>query len=107
MAKIDELRTAHYAEYNDFRVWCISNRPSLLNSFCEPFLFFGEWERLQGRQGKYNDYRDDAKITIAYFLSHEDEYLYWHCPIGFVREYLETQCGYKKANWFVKLFWKK
>lgn len=48
----------------------------------------------------------DMELPIANFRFKQDKYLYWHCPLDFVREYLETQCGYKKANWFVKLFWK-
>lgn len=107
MIKTNKLRTSHYGEYNELRIWCINHRPSLLNSFCEPFLSYGEWNQMQRKQSKNTDYGDDTKLIIAYFFSDEDKYLYWHCPIEFVREYLETQCGYKKANWFVKLFWRK
>lgn len=107
MAIIDMLRTSNYGDYNEFRIWCIRHNPSLLNSFCEPFLSYGEWDQIQKEQSKNVDYSDDTKLTIAYFFTDEDKYLYWHCPIEFVREYLEIQCGYKKANWFVKLFWKR
>lgn len=106
MAGIDKLRTSNYGDYNEFRLWCIKHNPSLLNSFYEPFLSYIEWEQLQKKQSKNTDYGNGAKLIIASFLSHEDKYLYWYCPLEFVREYLETQCGYKKANWFVKLFWK-
>lgn len=106
MAGIDKLRTSNYGDYNELRLWCLNHKPSLLNSFYEPFLSYGEWEQLQKKQSKNTDYGNDAKLIIASFLSHEDKYLYWYCPLEFVREYLETQCGYKKANWFVKLFWK-
>lgn len=107
MAGIDKLRTSNYGDYNELRLWCIKHSPSLLNNFYEPFLSYREWEQLQKKQSKNTDYGNDAKLIIASFLSHEDKYLYWHCPLEFVREYLETQCGYKKANWFVKLFWRK
>jgi hypothetical protein len=107
MAGIDKLRTSNYGDYNEFRLWCIKNKPSLLNSFYEPFLSYGEWEQLQKKQSKTIDYGNYTELIISHFLSHEDNYLYWRCPLEFVREYLETQCGYKKANWFVKLFWRK
>lgn len=106
MAAIDKLRTSNYGDYNELRIWCLNHKPSLLNSFYEPFMSYGEWEQLQKKQSKNTDYGNDAKLIIASFFSHEDKYLYWHCPLEFVRKYLETQCGYKKANWFVKLFWK-
>lgn len=35
---------------------------------------------------------NSVKLSIATFTRKEDKYLYWHCPLGFVREYLETQC---------------
>ena len=101
MAGIDKLRTSNYGDYNEFRLWCIRHKPSLLNSFYEPFSSYREWAQLQ------SDYGVNSSLIIAHFLSHEDRYLYWHCPIGFIRKYLETQCGYKKANWFIKLFWRK
>lgn len=99
MAAIDKLRTSNYGDYNEFRIWCIKHRPSLLDSFLDPFLSYKDWLQL-------HPWYDEVKIIIADFLSHEDRYLYWHCPLGFIREYLEKQCGYKKANRFVKLFWK-
>lgn len=105
MAGIDKLKTSNYGDYNELRLWCIKHNPSLLNSFYEPFLSYEEWEQLQKKQSKNTDYGDDAKLIIASFLPHEDIYLYWHCPIPFIREYLETQCGCKKAK-IVKLFWK-
>ena len=107
MAAIDKLHLDNYGDYNEFRIWCIKHRPELLYSFYEPFLSYGEWEQLQKKQSKTTDYGNYTKLTIASFLTYEDKYLYWHCPLEFIREYLETQCGYKKANWFVKLFWRK
>lgn len=109
MAAIDKLRTNNYGEYNEFRIWCIKNKPSLLYSFYEPFLSYGEWDKLQTQYQKKIGDKDgviNSQMIIAHFLYHEDKYLYWHCPLEFIREYLETQCGYKKANWLVKLFWK-
>ena len=107
----DKLRTSNYRDYNEFRIWCIKNKPSLLNSFYEPFLSYGEWNELQTQYQKKicEFFKDnvDIPMIIAHFLPHESRYLYWHCPLDFIREYLKTQCGYKKANWFVKLFWRK
>lgn len=109
MAAIDKLHTSNYGDYNELRLWCIKHKPSLLSSFYEPFLSYGEWDKLQTQYQKKIGDKDDViniQMIIAHFLSHEDRYLYWHCPIPFIREYLEAQCGYKKANWFVKLFWR-
>lgn len=115
MAGIDKLR-ADYYDYNELRIWCITHNPSLLNRFYEPFLTYKEWENMQydimSKHEQYKHIEDDGinycdvKLIIAHFISFDDKYLYWHCPLDFVRKYLETQCGYKKANWFVKLFWK-
>lgn len=110
MAAIDKLRTNNYGDYNEFRIWCIKHRPELLYSFYEPFFSYEEWEEIQKKQWEH--FKDapsyfETKLIIASFLSDTDRYLYWHCPLEFIREYLETQCGYKKANWFVKLFFKK
>lgn len=113
MAGISKLRTDNYSDYNEFRLWCLDHKPSLLRNFYEPFLSYGEWKQLQQNlRNKYSHAEDDGikyydeRLIIAHFLSNTDKYLYWHCPLDFVREYLETQCGFKKANWFVKLFWK-
>jgi hypothetical protein len=112
MAGIDKLRTNSYGDYNDFRIWCIKNKPKLLNSFYEPFLSYIEWDSLQKEtyricsKNKKDTEVKEISLIITHFSSNEDKYLYWHCPLDFIREYLETQCGYKKANWFVKLFWK-
>lgn len=109
MAGIGKLRINYYGDYNEFRIWCIKHKPELLYSFYEPFLSYNEWDKLQTQYQKKIGDKDgviNIPMIIAHFLSHEDKYLYWHCPLDFVREYLETQCGYKKANWLVKLFWK-
>lgn len=34
-----------------------------------------------------------------------DKKLLWICPVPCIRDYLETQCGYK-TKWYHKLFWK-
>lgn len=110
MAGIDKLRTSNYGDYNEFRLWCLNHKPSLLCSFYEPFMSYGEWMEVQEIQWEH--FKDapsyfETELAVAYFLSDTNRYLYWHCPIPFIREYLETQCGYKKANWFVKSFWRK
>ena len=101
MAAIDKLRCRYYCDFQDFVVWCITYKPSLLNNFYYPFISSTEWDNWLKEY-----YGDDRELPIANFRFKQDKYLYWHCPLDFVREYLETQCGYKKANWFVKLFWK-
>lgn len=51
------------------------------------------------------DWEDGYKFPIATFNYKQDKLLLWRCPIPFVREYLEKQCGYK-TKWYHKLFWK-
>lgn len=106
MASIDKLRCKFYSDFKDFTIWCICNKPSLLNNFYNPFITRKEWEDWQKECSTNTDYGDDRNLPIANFTSKQDKYLYWNCPIDFVREYLENKCGYNKANWFVKLFWK-
>lgn len=106
MAAIDKLRCRYYSDFIDFVVWCITYKPSLLNNFYYPFITRDEWYNWQKECSTNTDYVDVRELPIANFRFKQDKYLYWHCPLDFVREYLETQCGYKKANWFVKLFWK-
>ena len=91
MAAIDKLY-ASFGDYREFIVWCIIHKPSLLKNVYDPF--YPAWDNPMREQ------------PIAYFSHKQDRYLYWHCPLDFVREYLREQCGYKD-NWFVKLFWKK
>ena len=91
MAAIDKLY-ANFWDYRDFIVWCIIYKPSLLKNMYDPFR--PAWDKPTGER------------PIANFSHKQDRYLYWHCPLDFVREYLREQCGYKD-NWFVKLFWKK
>lgn len=116
MAGIDRLRVKDFCDKQDLVLWCIEHKPSLLKSMIYPFESYDYWVKCKQAYCRNigiklipeNEERiDNIQIDIAHFLSHEDRYLYWHCPLEFVREYLETQCGYKKANWFVKLFWRK
>lgn len=91
---------ASYGEFCQLRLWCLKHNPDLLGLFHDPFMSYSEWKTLS------NPHNYGGKVAIAGFLEKEDHYLYWHCPWDFVRKYLEDNCGYKKANWFVKLFWK-
>lgn len=101
MAAIDKLHLKYHGDLKDLVVWCIKHNPSLLDNIYEPFISKEEWYQMQG-----DDHDKWKKIMVADFSTSQDRWLYWHCPLDFVREYLETQCGYKKANWFVELFWK-
>jgi hypothetical protein len=103
MAGISKLRLKYYGDFKDLIVWCIKHNPSLLDNIYEPFMSTSEWNL---RKTFSEDYREYTKVVVADFRFKQDRWLYWHCPLDFIREYLETQCGYKKANWFVKLFWK-
>lgn len=67
MAGIDKLRTNDYGDYNEFRLWCIKNKPELLYSFLEPFLSYTDWVQL-------HPWHDEAKIIVADFLSHVNLY---------------------------------
>ena len=102
MAAIDKLYLKYYSDHKDFVIWCMQYKPSLLNNFYNPFITRNEWDKWQEEISK----TELKKLPIANFRFKQDKYLYWHCPLDFVRDYLEKQCGYKKANWFVKLFWK-
>lgn len=102
MAAIDKLHIKLHGDLKELVVWCIKHNPSLLEDIYEPFISQSEWYEMQG-----DNYKKWKKIPVADFSASQDLWLYWHCPLGFVREYLETQCGYKKANWVVKLFWRK
>lgn len=49
----------------------------------------------------------EYEAPIANFSFDDDLILKWHCPLPFVREYLQKQCGVNpKWEWFYKLFWK-
>lgn len=92
MAAIDKLYASSW-DYREFKVWCLIHKPSLLKNMYDPFYLYPVWDNPRREQ------------PIAHFSHKQDRYLYWHCPLDFVREYLREQCGYKD-NWFVKLFWK-
>jgi hypothetical protein len=58
-------------------------------------------------------WKSDKEIELMYSYPitntpcHVDNYLKWHCPIKFVREYLHNQCGVNpKWEWVYRLFWK-
>ena len=106
MAANDKLRTKFYHEREDLIIWCIEHKPSLLRNVLTPFgLSYDEWAKCQKEIDKQaND--EMSSLLIAVFSPKQDRYLYWHCPLDFVREYLHEKWGYKD-NWFVKLFWKK
>lgn len=111
MAGIDKMYVSDYGDKQDFVLWCIIHKPSLLKNFYEPFESYEEWALKKKNEAERFGYTDENMIErftmpITDFRFKQDKYLYWHCPLDFVREYLETQCGYKKANWFVKLFWR-
>lgn len=53
------------------------------------------------------DWEDKFSIAIMNCPSNIDKILKWRCPLKFVREYLQKQCGVNpKYEWFYKLFWK-
>lgn len=92
MAGISKLK-GNFSDYKAFVVWCLIHKPSLLKD-----IFFNPlnlpWTK-----------PDEVRL-IADFSYKQDRWLYWHCPLDFVRVYLRIQCGYEKENWFVRLFWK-
>lgn len=115
MAGINRIYAKWHSDKVDLVYWVIKNKPSYLHNLIVPFDNYDDWiecKQYYARMGgvklipENGDEIDNIKLPIASFNTKEDRYLYWHCPLEFVREYLETQCGYKKANWFVKLFWK-
>ena len=106
MSAIDILYCNSYKDYTNFEFWCVVHNKSLHAKFFNIFITESKWEILQQQHSTSLFNGKEAYVPIANFTSKLDKYLYWHCPFDFVREYLEEQCGYKKANWFVKLFWK-
>lgn len=50
-------------------------------------------------------YKDNISFPIATFSLKQDRWLFWHCPLDFVREYLKEQCGYKE-KWYHKIIFK-
>lgn len=108
MAAIDKLRVRFYCERNELIIWCIKHNPNILYNIYDAFgVTQDDWDKRQ------DEYKETHKcnvtyppISIANFTHKQDRYLYWHCPLDFVRAYLHEQCGYKD-DWFVKLFWRK
>lgn len=54
---------------------------------------------------KVEDWEEMYTIPVTNTPLSVDRKLLWICPIPFVREYLEEQCGYK-TRWYHKLFWR-
>ena len=107
MAAIDKLRVESYYERETLIIWCITHRPQLLGSIYSVFdCGIKDFKKIQRDLMRQGDTDNLPKVAIASFSRKEDSYLYWHCPLDFVREYLHEQCGYKD-NWFVKLFWRR
>lgn len=154
MAAIDKLYVKSYWEFEEFRLWVIINKPSLLTNIYSPFeTNYESWEKRKNKKfdddniivmnffSRYptlEDYRkthkeyisednivDDYKsmvklclslrdewtyknnisFSIANFDMNQDRWLFWHCPLDFVREYLKEQCGYKE-KWYHKIIFK-
>ena len=106
MAAIDKLMVRSYYDREALIIWCITHRPQLLGSIFSVFdCGIKDFKKIQRDFMRRGDTDNLPKVAIANFSRKEDSYLYWHCPLDFVREYLHEQCGYKD-NWFVKLFWK-
>ena len=107
MAAIDKLRVVSYYERETLIIWCITHRPQLLGSIFSVFdCGIKDFKKIQRDLMRQGNTENLPKVAIASFSRKEDQYLYWHCPLDFIREYLHEQCGYKD-NWFVKLFWKQ
>lgn len=49
---------------------------------------------------------ENVSIAVTSTSFETDKILLWRCPLAFVREYLETNCGYK-TKWYHKLFFKE
>jgi len=84
MASIDKL-FGSMAQFHELYNWLKDNNKSLLNSL-------------------YLDINDpppddnSSEFTIANFSRHEDEWLYTHCPLVFVKQRIKEQ--YSKRTLF-------
>ena len=106
MAAIDKLRVESYYDREALIIWCITHRPQLLSGIYSVFdCSKKDFDKIQRDLINRGVTENIPKVAIASFSCKDDSYLYWHCPLDFVREYLHEQCGYKD-NWFVKLFWR-
>lgn len=55
----------------------------------------------------FDEILEDTYIPVAAFPFSVDKKLKWICPLPFVREYLQKQCGVKKnREWLYRLFWR-
>lgn len=104
MAVVDKFCIAYHGDFMDFAIWCNRVKPSLLNNFYRETISRREWDEWQLKVDLETG-KAYSKLQVAQFTEKQNKWLYWHCPFDFVREYLREQCGYKDANWFVKLFW--
>lgn len=106
MAAIDKLRLTSYYDREELILWCIEHRPKLLRRIYNVFdMSSKDFAEAQKDRARHCPDENIPPINVAHFWSEDDRYLYWRCPLPFIREYLREQCGYKD-NWFVKLFWK-
>lgn len=48
---------------------------------------------------------NNISFPVANFTLKQDRWLFWHCPLDFIRNYLIEQCGYKE-KWYHKLLFK-
>ena len=63
-----------------------------------------EWNIDKFNELKYTIY-EYIELPITCFSFKQDRWLFWHCPLDFVREYLIEQCGYKE-RWYHKFLFK-
>lgn len=67
-----------------------------------------DWNNMVALKEKLEDeweYKDNISFPIARFTLKQDRWLFWHCPLDFIREYLIEQCGYKE-KWYHKILFK-
>lgn len=60
---------------------------------------------LKERVSDKQKYKEDIKIAVTCFTTEQDRWLFWHCPLYFIRDYLYEQCGYKE-KWYHKYIFK-
>lgn len=52
-----------------------------------------------------DEWEEEYAIPVTNTPPSVDRKLLWICPIPFVRDYLEKNCGYK-TKWYHKIFWR-
>jgi len=130
MASIDKLYLGNWYQYSVLKEWALIYYPKLLMNFYYPFLSKTEWDNWQrekfetqkkvyydGKEIPYihtKDYEDarfdeefekECELPVTNTPIKVDRKLLWICPIGFVRDYLLNNCGYK-TRWYHKIFWR-